>query len=98
MTIYFFMSLYVYKVHGIDRNNQCFNFSLVLWDFLKRMKTLDIKGPPCGPYCSHVVSMKKRRVYSTLSWVFSSLVSPLHQQDIGFEESEINEPHSVLLV
>ena len=58
----------------------------------------DINGPPCGPYCSHVVSMKKRRVYSTLNWVFLSLVSPLCQQDIGFGESEINELHSVLFI
>ena len=57
----------------------------------------DIIGPLCGPYCSHVVSMKKR-VYSTLNWVFLSLVSLLHQQDTGFGESEINEPQSVLLV
>ena len=53
-----------------DRNNQCFNFSLVLWDFLKRMKTLAQMVIVWKPYCPYLVSMKNGRVYLTLNWGF----------------------------
>lgn len=86
------------KSHDIGRNKQYFNLSLVLWNFLKRMKTLAwIVHCVEAIFPTHCFCEKWKSLFNT-KMGFSSLLPLLCYQDIGSEESEINKPQSFLFI